>query len=599
MVLSLILFAVLLAGGATAFVLCRRRSLRPAAGPDGEELSRLEGHVQRLRQEVAWLTAFGRRAAADLSPHDARRLVQELVRDLLPGGSVRLAAAPELLDGGLDPDWGPGRDAEDLAQDLAAVRAAGEPLVVEEESWEAPGRGLGGEGSPPERRRALFPLACRGHVLGVLSVRYPVHAPFPDDVRQTLEVVASGLGTVLAALCVEEQAFRQSRAFDEITSVTNTIGETFSTVESLTLDHELDATIGIIAEVAGVVPAAQRTVEAWQRIVEAARAVVRADGAALFLTGGTDDAPGRPLTTGWRPERELRLHLAASRSRLQRQEEPGPLLVRDTAAGSTVDRYLARAGLRSLAAVPVRAQGALAGVLYVCFRAPRELSSMEQSLLQVLASLASLSIQTDRLLDGQRSLVNQTLGALGNLLHAADPSLAQAGERTAALAVRIGRELGLDPRDLTLLWLAARYRDVGRIAAAVRRQADTAHPDASVEVLAPLAFLNDALPAVLHHHERFDGTGYPHRVGGRRIPLAARILAAAEVVDRGLAAGRSLADGLAAAVTALRAATDEGALDPNVTAAAFRALRRGRPAGPPSAAGSAPQAAAPGRRAAA
>src|SRR5437870_8357435 len=51
------------------------------------------------------------------------------------------------------------------------------------------------------------------------------------------------------------------------------------------------------------------------------------------------------------------------------------------------------------------------------------------------------------------------------------------------------------------------------------------------QILAPLAHLGDIIPAVRHHHERWDGTGYPDGLRGEEIPIGARIIGAAEVFD--------------------------------------------------------------------
>jgi HD-GYP domain-containing protein (c-di-GMP phosphodiesterase class II) len=58
-----------------------------------------------------------------------------------------------------------------------------------------------------------------------------------------------------------------------------------------------------------------------------------------------------------------------------------------------------------------------------------------------------------------------------------------------------------------------------------------AHPEVGARILDPLPFLRRAREVVLHHHERWDGNGYPHRLGGEKIPLWARIFAVADAVD--------------------------------------------------------------------
>ena len=57
------------------------------------------------------------------------------------------------------------------------------------------------------------------------------------------------------------------------------------------------------------------------------------------------------------------------------------------------------------------------------------------------------------------------------------------------------------------------------------------HSDEGARIIDRLGFLNDAVPAIRHHHERFDGTGYPNGLAGEEIPLGARIIHVADALD--------------------------------------------------------------------
>ena len=57
------------------------------------------------------------------------------------------------------------------------------------------------------------------------------------------------------------------------------------------------------------------------------------------------------------------------------------------------------------------------------------------------------------------------------------------------------------------------------------------HADEGARIIDRLGFLSDAVPAIRHHHERFDGTGYPDRLKGEEIPLGARIIHVADALD--------------------------------------------------------------------
>ncbi|MDQ3992470.1 MAG: diguanylate cyclase, partial [Actinomycetota bacterium] len=111
-----------------------------------------------------------------------------------------------------------------------------------------------------------------------------------------------------------------------------------------------------------------------------------------------------------------------------------------------------------------------------------------------------------------------------------------------ALSLAIGRRLGLSEAELELLGHAALFHDVGKLAVpdAVLLKHDALtdaewallrpHAEEGADLVEQLAFLEDAVPAIRHHHERYDGTGYPDGLSGDDIPLGARIIHVAESV---------------------------------------------------------------------
>jgi response regulator RpfG family c-di-GMP phosphodiesterase len=109
--------------------------------------------------------------------------------------------------------------------------------------------------------------------------------------------------------------------------------------------------------------------------------------------------------------------------------------------------------------------------------------------------------------------------------------------------VALGRSAGLALDDLHHLKLASLLHDIGLLAIAssnfreLRRWnsdgyvAVQCHPRIGAELLEPFQFLRNASVIIAHHHERWDGTGYPYGLRGSFIPIAARILAIADAFD--------------------------------------------------------------------
>jgi diguanylate cyclase (GGDEF)-like protein/putative nucleotidyltransferase with HDIG domain len=126
---------------------------------------------------------------------------------------------------------------------------------------------------------------------------------------------------------------------------------------------------------------------------------------------------------------------------------------------------------------------------------------------------------------------------------ARDALTAGHSRRVRRLALAIGGELGMSQAELDLLGHAALFHDIGKltipdaILLKPTRLDDEEwglmqrHPDEGARIIDRLGFLEDAVPAIRHHHERFDGTGYPDQLAGEEIPLGARVIHVADALD--------------------------------------------------------------------
>lgn len=137
----------------------------------------------------------------------------------------------------------------------------------------------------------------------------------------------------------------------------------------------------------------------------------------------------------------------------------------------------------------------------------------------------------------------RTASKLTRTIASHDPSLAGHATRVTALAIRLAHALGAAESRLTALRVGGPLHDIGKLAVdpvilAKPSALDAAelaeirkHPLTGVQMLEGLEEARDAIDCVLHHHERWDGHGYPHRLGGNEIPFEARILAVADAYD--------------------------------------------------------------------
>lgn len=128
-------------------------------------------------------------------------------------------------------------------------------------------------------------------------------------------------------------------------------------------------------------------------------------------------------------------------------------------------------------------------------------------------------------------------------VEAKDPYTRGHSERVADFAQKFARILGLSPKDQDLVHRAGLLHDIGKIGvsesylhkpgplSSEEREIIRDHPVRGEAICRPLKSLKHLLPAIRHHHERYNGTGYPDGLKGEEIPLMARILAIADIYD--------------------------------------------------------------------
>lgn len=137
----------------------------------------------------------------------------------------------------------------------------------------------------------------------------------------------------------------------------------------------------------------------------------------------------------------------------------------------------------------------------------------------------------------------QTLEALAHALEARDPYTEGHSRRTAQIAILIAHQLGVDTRERTAIEQAGLLHDLGKIGTpdnVLRKNGSLTpqerllmeqHPIVGDQILKGVSFLEEAAILVRHHHEHYDGSGYPEGLAGSKIPIGARILSVADVLD--------------------------------------------------------------------
>lgn len=271
------------------------------------------------------------------------------------------------------------------------------------------------------------------------------------------------------------------------------------------------------------------------RVLHDVREALDADVVYLFpgLSGDSFELDGVPsLPASWCQQFTLRV-LAAS---------PG------------IDRELARSQLRSLISpdseyVPssvamVRLSRTHSSwMVALSFRPSRVFRATDIRVLSVFRKVLLCHRQNRRAREGWYATLFNLLHCLVTAIDGKDPRTVGRSERVARIAVRLGQEMGLDGVTLSDLYLAGLLHDLGRIGIrddVLRKSGELTaeelehvreHPALGERILERIPTLAHLRPAVRHHHEQYDGSGYPDRLAGSAIPLLARVIAVADAAD--------------------------------------------------------------------
>lgn len=141
-----------------------------------------------------------------------------------------------------------------------------------------------------------------------------------------------------------------------------------------------------------------------------------------------------------------------------------------------------------------------------------------------------------------RSSLSKTIHALIEIMCAKDPTLLEHGQRTAFYAMALGQAIGIPDRDLIDLYYAAVLHDIGQVMLPddlLQKKYPTheeyvvmqCHPRDGARLLETIPVLHRAAVLIAHHHEHWDGSGYPYGLRHTFIPLGSRILAIADRFD--------------------------------------------------------------------
>ena len=210
---------------------------------------------------------------------------------------------------------------------------------------------------------------------------------------------------------------------------------------------------------------------------------------------------------------------------------------------STKDSGLLDKAIRNLIAVPLVIEEKLVGAIIGINKLAGEFDSIDMKLIASIGHQAEVFLANHRLYADLQDLLMGVLHALTESIDAKDPYTCGHSRRVALISKRLAEASGFGPEKVRQLHLAGLLHDIGKIGVPesilcksgrlTEAEYDIIkkHPVLSAKILSGIRQLDDVVVGILYHHERPDGTGYPHGLKSDEIPYEGRIVGLADAFD--------------------------------------------------------------------
>jgi len=193
----------------------------------------------------------------------------------------------------------------------------------------------------------------------------------------------------------------------------------------------------------------------------------------------------------------------------------------------------------SFLAVPLIDEDVIGVITIYDKRDNKGFTRFDQEIIMTIAEQAVIAIKNAQMYREQENLAISSVKSLATILDTRDTSLCIPRTAFVKIVLAVGEEMGLDQMELHSLHCAALLHDAGQLfvpdeilskpskLTGEEYKLIKEHPARGAKIFEPTKYLKPVIPIILHHHENYDGTGYPSGLKGAEIPLAAKIMAVA------------------------------------------------------------------------
>lgn len=373
-------------------------------------------------------------------------------------------------------------------------------------------------------RGIYIPIRTAQAIVGVLMIGFYVPQELSDDQIRLLTIITEMAGSGIQRMKLHEQAKSQ--------------------VQKLSALHQIDLAITSSLDIGNTL----------QVLLDQVITQLGVDAACVLIHNPYEQTLEFTTSQGFTSDalRHTRLRFgegSAGQAALEQQT----IHIADLNTSQTDflrSPSFASEGFVSYYAAPLVIRSQVKGVLEVFHRSPLERDIEWLDFLEALASQAAIAIENASLFNElQRSNIelnlayDSTLEGWSRALDLHDQETENHTQRVMQTTLRLARAMSVDESDLVQIRRGALLHDIGKLGipdsillkpgplneeerAIIRK-----HPTLAFRMLAPISYLRPALDIPYCHHEKWDGSGYPRRLKGEQIPLAARIFAVVDVWD--------------------------------------------------------------------
>ncbi len=363
------------------------------------------------------------------------------------------------------------------------------------------------------------PLKFEEEVLGVIElINKKGKGVFNEDDLEILEIFTPYIGVIIknAQLFIENK--KKIERLEHLIEITKFVNST------LNLDALLD------------------------RMLEISTEVLNAEAGSILLLDEEKDELVFAAATGEKSDKikEIRVPVGEGVVGWVAREDK-PVLIADA---QNDPRFFKKADqktkfkTKTIVAVPLKTKDKLIGVVEVLNKKDDTLFNEEDmNLLEALSNQAAVAIENAKLYENLKQLFLNTVKSLAAAIETKDIYTRGHSERVTQYSLIIAKKLGIKSDELENLRLAALLHDIGKIGideSILRKPAKLSppefeeikkHPIYAANILESIPQLKEIIPIIKHHHERYDGQGYPDSLKDSDIPYFSRIIAIADTFD--------------------------------------------------------------------